>query len=63
MCSYYEEMTPGWATPMSGIQILSPEDFVLIEDILDELDRLENCRTYDLYIASDTLTDSEETQS
>ncbi len=56
-------MTPGWATPMSGIQRISPEDSVLIMEILDELDRLETLRTYDFHITSDTLTDSEETHS
>jgi len=42
---------------------ISLEDIALSGYLLDELLAITNCRTYDFFIASDTLTDSEETQS
>ncbi len=43
---------------MEGI---SPEDLILLEEILDEMDRLGNCRTYDFNITSDSVPQWEET--
>ena len=42
---------------------ISLEDIALTSFLLDELLAITDCRTYDLFIASDTLTDSEVTQS
>ncbi len=44
-------------------EIKSPEDVYQAEVFLRNLLRACECRTYDLRIASDMLTDSEETQS
>ena len=41
---------------------ISPEDIALSAYLMDEIMELVNCRTYELFIASDTHTDSEETQ-
>ncbi len=46
---------------MSGIQRISPSDLVLIEEILDELDRIEEMWTYDFNITSDSVPQWEET--
>ncbi len=40
---------------------ISPEDIALSAYLMDEILELVNCRTYELYIASDTDTHSEET--
>ncbi len=56
-------MTPRWAPHVSGIQRISPSDLVLIEEILDELDRIEEMWTYDFNITSDSVPQWEETQS
>ncbi len=64
MCSCDKEMmSPGWTTPMSHIQRISPSDLVLIEEILDELDRIEEMWTYDFNITSDSVPQWEETHS
>ncbi len=56
-------MSPRWTTPESGIQRISPSDLVLIEEILDELDRIEGMWTYDFDITSDSVPQREETHS
>ncbi len=53
-------MTPRLSDKQERISL---EDIALTSFLLDELLDLTNCRTYDLFIASDTLTDSEVTQS
>jgi len=42
---------------------ISLEDLIWTEVHIDDLMRMAHCRTYDLFIASDTLTDREEPQS
>ncbi len=51
-------MTPRLSDKQERISL---EDIALSGYLLDELLAITNCRTYDLFIASDTLTDSEET--
>ncbi len=41
---------------------ISPEDLADALSVIDFIEKLD-CRTYDLFITSDTVTDSEETQS
>ncbi len=40
---------------------ISLEDLALAHYLIDEILEETNCKTYEFYITSDTLTDSEET--
>ncbi len=42
-------------------QRISPSDLVLIEEILDEMDRIQQMGTYDFNITSDSVPQWEET--
>ncbi len=53
-------MTPRLSDPKERISL---EDIALSGLLLDEILSTLCLRTYDLFITSDTLTDSEETQS
>ena len=44
-------------------KIISPRVIDIIDEILDELDRIDILRTYDFNIASDMLPDREQSQS
>ena len=55
-----DKMTPRLTDKHERISL---EDLVWTEVHLDDLMRMAHCRTYDLFIASDTLTDREVTQS
>ncbi len=56
-------MSPRWTTPLSRIQRISPADIVLLEEILDEMDRVDRMWTYDFDITSDSVPQREETHS
>jgi len=53
-------MTPRLSDKQERISL---EDIALSGLLLDEILEFANCRTYDLFITSDMVTDSEETQS
>ena len=61
MRTYDTEMTVSRKVYDMRSEIKSPEDIVNAETLVRDLLILSRCRTYDLFIASDTLTDSEET--
>ncbi len=63
MRTHDEEMTGLTHKMDCECERISLEDIALTGYLLDELLAITGCRTYDLFIASDMLTDSEETLS
>ena len=63
MCTYYEEMTGLTHRLDCECELISPEDIALSAYLLDEILELVERGTYELFIASDMLTDSGEIQS
>ncbi len=60
LCAYDKEMM---TAKFETDKMISQRIIVLLDEILEQQDREDLLRTYDFNIASDRLTDSEETHS